>query len=132
MQEDIKGQAVKLFGSQVVNLLDATESNMPQPRWLVHHTALLAGPGRWAGASQVAFSLYFRVLSEQANADCFSRTAASSTPPSYSPDTTQHCWSRLHGANTQAVHFQCHPEAGRLSLAASSDLVSLQSQYRFS
>lgn len=61
---------MKLSGSQVLTLLNATQSK-------IHHTMELAGPSHWAGIPNTAFLLYLGVPAEQANTNYFLRTRTS-------------------------------------------------------
>lgn len=61
---------MKLFGSQVLTLLNATQSK-------IHHTTEPAGPSHWAGIPNMAFLLYLGVPAEQANTNYILRTRTS-------------------------------------------------------
>lgn len=56
----MQGEAVKLFVSQVLTLLNATQTK-------THHTMGLAGHSHWAGIPNVAFLFYLGVPTELPN-----------------------------------------------------------------
>lgn len=163
MQEDIKGQAVKLFLALRLGVCWTQPSNT---------TATLAAPshhwtgGHWSwdqhstGGIPAVFWSPFRagkhwLLFKEQNKPEQSQSAlllllitslrdshaiyqpadspahsssrrnlcSSMSPSQYPPNTTQHCWNSLHGANTSSVRFQHHPEFRRMCLSASLDLV---------
>lgn len=66
----MQGEAVKLFVSQVLTLLNATQTK-------THHTMGLAGHSHWAGIPNVAFLFYLGVPTELPNLNYFSRTRTS-------------------------------------------------------